>query len=82
MHRQRVHVRTQQDPRPQPRARQPRDDGRRALSRSDVEIETVEGLDHRCLRPWQREAELGVSVNATAKLDRIVEKAPGVVEDL
>jgi len=48
----------------------------------DVETEPVEGLEHGRLGARQREAELGVPVNAPAKLNRVVQDALGVTEDL
>src|SRR5438093_1000369 len=64
-----------------PGAGQPRDHRRRALAGPNVERQAGEGLEHGRLGARQHQAELGVPVDAPAKLDRVVEDGAGVVED-
>ena len=76
-----VHVRAQEDRAAGPAALERRDDRGRLLARADVEPQAVERLQHHLLGAGQREADLGVSVDAAPHGDDVVEQASGFVEE-
>ena len=80
--RQRVHVGPQENRRTRPAARQSRDHRRRALTRARLEPEAIERLQHGRLRARQREADLGMTMDAAPQLDGVGGDALGIGKNL